>query len=41
MSGDGRSAVERLLGRIVPVRAGEGAVVGLLFGKIFLLLFAY
>ena len=35
------SATERLLSRVVPVRAGEGSVVVLLFVKIFLLLFAY
>jgi len=35
------SLTERLLSRIVPVRAGEGSVVVLLFAKIFLLLFAY
>jgi len=37
----GPDAFERLLGRIVPVRAGEGRVVALMFGKILLLLFAY
>ena len=35
------STLERLLSRVVPVRAGEGGVVVLLFVKIFLLLFAY
>ena len=35
------SPLERLLARVVPMRPGEGPVVALLFGKIFLLLFAY
>jgi len=35
------SPLERLLSRIVPVRAGEGRAVVLLFAKIFTLLFAY
>ena len=33
--------LERLLSRVVPVRAGEGRVVVLLFTNVFLLLFAY
>jgi ATP:ADP antiporter, AAA family len=33
--------LERLLSRVVAVRPGEGAVVALLFLKVFLLLFAY
>lgn len=41
MSGEVRSSLERLLSRVVPVRAGEGAVVALMFVKILLLLFAY
>ena len=41
MNGDGRTFFERQLGRIAPVRAGEGPVVGLLFAQVFLLLFAY
>jgi len=40
MTGAG-SRLERLLSKVVPVRAGEGRVVVLLFAKIFLLLFAY
>lgn len=35
------SPFERLLSRVVLVRAGEGPVVALMFGKILLLLFAY
>ena len=35
------NAFERLLGHVVPVRAGEGNVAALMFGKILLLLFAY
>jgi AAA family ATP:ADP antiporter len=35
------SPLERLLSRVVPVRAGEGRAVALLFANIFTLLFAY
>ena len=37
----GASGFERLLGRVVPVRPGEGRVVALMFAKAFTLLFAY
>jgi AAA family ATP:ADP antiporter len=36
-----RTGFERLLSRVVPVRAGEGPAIALLFTKIFMLLFAY
>lgn len=35
------SAFERMMSVVVPVRAGEGAVVALMFTKAFVLLFAY
>ena len=38
---EGLSAFERLLARVVPVRAGEGRIVALLFTNVFVLLFAY
>ncbi len=41
MTEPGRSPLERLLSRVVAVRAGEGRVVVLLFTNIFVLLFAY
>lgn len=35
------TALERALSRIAPVRAGEGAAVGVMFAQAFVLLFAY